>query len=350
MTVPEEVQAAAAAFGLALDSASKLSGGRINPTWLLGPPPSVLRCYCPERIALGMRPLASIAWEHALLKGAAAAGLPVIPPVPTAQGQTLITTGHGWWAHFHFRPGRPLSTLADAEDSIDLLARFHRALAGPHIGPLARQRPGVGERLALGQRYLGAAPQLPLSAVCAHLAQRSSDLPGAAAITAFLPTFLRGLELLRQAREDPAVAVLPRQPTHGDWNPSNLARAESGDLVLYDLDECALDLPLLDVAHALRGLRWYSKLGSEEPLAGPLMAGWLRRYHAQDPIPSVLAPHLPACFAAGPLFYLAHNFAEQIRLPEEDRSWCIQVFGTQLAAMLAEVDALRQLARQIFGA
>jgi len=130
------IEGALGAWGIVPRGVEPLTGGAVNEHWRIDPAegsapgshggaaPLVLRRYHPRHAA------ESTGFEHAVLGFLAARDWPVAPPLPTADGRTVIATEDGRWALFPFLPGAPPpNTPLTLQRKGAVLALLHADLA-----------------------------------------------------------------------------------------------------------------------------------------------------------------------------------------------------------------------------
>ncbi len=188
------------------------------------------------------RSLAAIAFEHALLRHAAARGWPVAAPIEDAEGKSVVTLYGSHFSLFPFLRGEPAphESLAQKRVTGRLLARLHRDMASfEHTG----QRDGFGRAWELDV-FVQAAGGEGFNAL---LAAFSNDHPTLAwAVRREKYRNLR--ELARLGYGD-----LPVAPIHGDYGMDNLLFEGPQLTGLLDFDLARIDAPAYDIAAALNG-------------------------------------------------------------------------------------------------
>jgi Ser/Thr protein kinase RdoA (MazF antagonist) len=199
--------------------------GSINRTILVATASGryALRAYrSPER-----------AWaerEHAIIAFVRATGLPAVAPLPLPGGDTILERGGHCFALFPHAPGRQLARheLQEAEVAAmgSFLARLHLALADypperVQARPLAIDRPGA------------------LAAIERHIA-RIAALPARSASDEAIHERLEGQRAWIAAHPDAstdALALLPQQAIHGDYQEANLFFERGAVSAIIDWDQ-----------------------------------------------------------------------------------------------------------------
>ena len=157
---------------------------------------------------------AAMRWLEAVQNEATGAGFRVPLPIPSRNG-SLIEAG---WTCEPFLAGR-----AFTPDEMPLIAPFidpfHTRLSD------YPQRPGFLSATALAQHGKGG--DVDLAAMPPRLA-----------------------EICRHVW----AGLAPTTVVHGDLNPSNLIRCETGEIGLIDWDECRVDAPIFDIGQVSQPL------------------------------------------------------------------------------------------------
>ena len=341
-----ELLAVARRFGLRPTTAVRLTGGYQNPTWLVrtrGGRPDVLRQYAPYRLANGFRNDRAILWEHALLRHLAAAGLPVIPPVPAPGGDTLISLGDTRWSRFGYVPGTPDVCVEDHHVSgARLLADIHlaaRTFAPP--SELSGQRAGMGERMAIADWFtrISNTPH-SLDALFTAALDPAQDSEGQKTWFRNLDWLRLAIDLVQVAREDTELRGVLRQPIHGDYWNGNLAHDANGIAVVYDFDESALDLRVVDIAKFI-GYSCQLPTGRFDLTRAEQL---LAAYHEHFPLTAPELRHFVPALLSTRLFYLLPQLAEQIIKPSENHAWGWDFWGRSLTWTIAQRHELAAMA------
>ncbi len=343
--VPEAVAAAANAFGIVPISIEKMKGGLQNDTWRVATAQDtfVLRRYGDMRFKYHMRTSATVQWEHRFLAHLHAQGIGVAPAIPDAAGRTLIRKAGGRWSLFPFLECSPVTGPETATAAVDLLVHFHHAAELALPGILRRQRPGVGERLAIASWFLSPRPRMPCADLLKWLEKPEISSPGQQVFSRHRDWIRMAVDSLTPALRDADLAVVPRQPIHGDFFPGNLGLRRRRINTVFDLDECGLDLPTIDLAWAVLEWAWTGGGGLDLSIAETM----LRRYHAKRPISESEARHLPRMMTACNLFYVLRNLAMQHHCPTEDHSRSLGHFIPRIQCSLASYRDIAGLALSI---
>lgn len=161
-----------------------------------------------------------VAAEHAVIRHAAAQGIPTPLPLVAPDGRSVIVMDGTPWSAFPFVAGEMLTGPESAATLGRLLAETHRALASCPTdgltfaeGPLAWETAATLAEMATIEGQIGAREAAGLA-----------DTFDAFTREAFV--VLR--RTLRDAPAPDAFVSLPRQVIHGDFYPPNLLRDRSG--------------------------------------------------------------------------------------------------------------------------
>lgn len=343
--IPVEVQTAAKTFGLAPRKISVLAEGRQNDTWRIhcAHQDFVLRRYGVMRFKYKMRSEATVLWEHALLSHLHRGGIAVAPAISSPNGKTVLRIKGDRWSLFPFVPGKALDAATTAEIAMDLLVRFHQCTAKAASGSLCRQRPGVGERLHITSWFLSPKPRVPLAELLKWLEKPDPASNGHLAFSRCRDWIRLATESLIPAQNDPEMSVLPRQPVHGDFVPANLALKRGKPCIVYDLDDCSLDLRSVDLACGMLWWAWTSGGGMNLDTAAKM----LRRYHTLSPLSQAEVRYLPQTMIACYLFYVLRNLAMQHHSPDQDRSRSLGHFMPRIQWVLATQRDISEMALRV---
>jgi Ser/Thr protein kinase RdoA (MazF antagonist) len=192
----------------------------------------------------------TIRYEHALLRYAAENGIPCVPPMANAAGNTVTEVEGRYYALFAYtaaepyRPPRSAQGIREAE----LLARYHNVM---ERYPVTRQRQGWGYAGRLrawfheNQRGIGTVDEI--------LAWAGALDPNneAHALLSSNAAYIRELvDMLDDEFPEELYAQGPLVVNHGDYIPKNIGVRDEG-LVLFDFDFCVRELRIYDLAMLL---------------------------------------------------------------------------------------------------
>ena len=189
------------------------------------------------------RPNQQLARQHELLRLLAAGGLPVAPPVPTADGEDLVAIEGRTYTIHRFLPGdHPAPADVDAARVAgDVLARLH-VLTRTSAAPAPNPRDGMRER------FLALAAKIP-TRVAAVLGEPTlSRAHDDAAWLRDCVVRLTG-DLTDQRWEG-----LARATIHGDLGASNMLVVRGALTGIVDFDLATRDLRAADIAIAIQYL------------------------------------------------------------------------------------------------
>ncbi|MHB8645889.1 MAG: phosphotransferase enzyme family protein [Thermomicrobiales bacterium] len=158
--------------------------------------------------------------EHAVIRHAAARGIPAPLPLVTPDGHTVVVGSGRPWSAYPFIVGKALAGPETAVTLGTLLAETHRALASC---------PTAGLSFAEGPLdWSTAATLAEMTTIEEHIATRET-MGTADAFDAFTRGAFDVLRaLLRDAPPPDTFAWLPRQVIHGDFYPPNILCDRSG--------------------------------------------------------------------------------------------------------------------------
>ncbi|MGI8687069.1 MAG: phosphotransferase enzyme family protein [Thermomicrobiales bacterium] len=152
--------------------------------------------------------------EHAVIRHAAARGLPIPLPHSTADGKSVVVIEGMPWSAYPFIAGEALTGPETARTLGRLLAETHRALVSC---------PTTGLTFAEGPLDWSTAATL---AEMTTIAERIAARAAAGTVDAFDTFTCDAFDVLRQMLRDApppdAFAWLPQQVIHGDFYPPNL--------------------------------------------------------------------------------------------------------------------------------
>lgn len=155
-----------------------------------------------------------VAAEHAVIRHAAARGIPTPLPLVAPNGRSVIVVGGTPWSAYPFIAGETLTGPEAAATLGTLLAETHRALADCSTSGLTFAEGTLD--------WSTAATLAEMATIEEHIAARIAT--GAAdAFDAFMRAAFDTLRrILHDAPLPDAFAWLPRQVIHGDFYPPNL--------------------------------------------------------------------------------------------------------------------------------
>jgi homoserine kinase type II len=250
--------------------------GSINQTLLVAAASGryALRAYrSPER--------AWVEREHAIIAFVRAAGLPAVAPLPLPGDDTIFERGGRCFALFPHAPGRQLARheLQEAEVAAmgSFLARLHLALADypterVQARPLAIDRPGA------------------LAAIERHSA-RIAALPARSASDDAILERLEGQRAWIAAHPDAstdALALLPQQAIHGDYQEANLFFERGAVSAIIDWDQAYVAARAWELVRAFDLVFRF----------GPPCAAMLAAYRERAPMPLEQLDAAARCYAA----------------------------------------------------
>jgi Ser/Thr protein kinase RdoA (MazF antagonist) len=217
---------------------------------------------------------ADIAWEHAVLRGLAAAGFPSSVPVAAFDGRSWTHLDGRIWGALSFLPGRPLASEAapDSEAAGAFLARYHQA----------------ARTLAVEEQRPTAAPITRLREVT-----RWDHLQAALGSSEALVQFDRLLDDLDDGLRELEYEQVEQIVIHGDATHENLIVDGSPPRIvgLIDFGSAHLAGWPLDLAAAL----WRSgrAVDSNVELDLGRVGQYVRGYHREIALTSELAGAIP---------------------------------------------------------
>ncbi len=182
--------------------------------------------------------------EHAVIRHAAAHGVPTPLPLVAPDGRSVIPIHGVPWSAFPFIAGEMLAGPSTAPTLGRLLAKTHRALASC---------PTAGLTFAEGPlTWSTAASRAEMYLIEEHIAVR--EAAGTAdhfdAFTRHAFETLRGI--LRDAPSPDAFTSLPQQVIHGDFYPPNLLCDPSGaPIAVLDWEFATVRPRVWDIARAI---------------------------------------------------------------------------------------------------
>ncbi len=182
--------------------------------------------------------------EHAVIRHAAAHGVPTPTPLVAPDGRSVVVVAGTPWSAFPFVDGATLTGPTAATTLGALLARTHHALASC---------PTEGLAFAEGPLdWSTAATRTEMATIAGHIAAR--EAAGAAdAFDAFVRAAFGTLrQVLDDAPSPDAFAWLPRQVIHGDFYPPNLlCDAAGAPIAVLDWEFATVRPRVWDIARAL---------------------------------------------------------------------------------------------------
>lgn len=235
---------------------------------------------------------ARLAWDHALLRHLARAGLPVVPALKTWDGSRWVREADRVYEIYPWVQGEEFSPAVQAQlwAAGDLLARLHQA--GEGFSPRARKDL---------PRLFAPSDRLPeIAEARALLAEGASagdySLGEAGRILDRLEAEVQGL---LERLPDERYWALPRAIIHGDYHPANVKFRGTEIVGLFDWDWACRQARLKDVAD---GILFFA-CPRQRPLKGDLVA------LTQPPL-----------YDADRLHLFLEAYQERLPLTEEERT------------------------------
>lgn len=239
--------------------------------------------------------------EQAVIRWAAGAGLPVIPPATTPGGAPIVEFAGHLWSIYPWIEGRTLQRGSIAPEGARmlgrLLGRLHRVLAG-----YPREGPGRNSEL----RWDREASLADLALVGERMRERGAKPQWKQAFEEHLAMVDSG-----ETQESSRFEWLPVQPTHGDFHERNVMLDGDGNvLAVVDWERFCLQPPAFEVLRAI-SFMWLL----EEPLLRPFLEGYAAEHRLAA---GTVAPAVDAWWQSGVHntwawrdFYLAGNSATE---------------------------------------
>lgn len=237
-----------------------------------------------------------VAAEHAVVRHAAAHGLPTPLPLVTAGGRSVVVVEGTPWSAYPFITGETLRGPETARTLGRLLAETHRALASC---------PTTGLTFAEGPLdWSTTATIAEMTTIEEHIAAREAADTADAFDTFTRAAFDALRQILRDASPPDAFAWLPRQVIHGDFYPPNLLCDLPGmPIAVLDWEFATVRPRVWDVVRAIA----FTFLGvHDDPPDVAAARSCVAAYRAIVPLPDDE-------LAAGIALYLwrtAHNLAK----------------------------------------
>jgi Ser/Thr protein kinase RdoA (MazF antagonist) len=216
-----------------------------------------------------------VAAEHAVIRHAAAHGIPAPLPLLAPDGESVVFVDGTPWSVYPFVEGRILAGERMPEILGTLLARTHLALASYPISTadIAAGVMGWDTDAALRE----------MATIEAHITQR--EAAGTAdAFDIFAKDAFAALREIIQTAPPPArLEWLPRQMIHGDCYPPNILCDPAGEPVaLLDWEFASVRPRVWDIARAIA----FTFLGVHgEPMDLPAARRCVAAYRAVQPLP-----------------------------------------------------------------
>lgn len=213
--------------------------------------------------------------EHAVIRHAAARGIPAPLPLLASDGRGVVVVDGVPWSAFPFVAGTTLAGAGLPETLGMLLAQVHPALASCPVAGLAfAEGPLVWDTEATRAGMDEIATHIAARAV----AGRADDFDR---FTLYAFAILRGI--LDDAPRPEAFAVLPRQVIHGDCYPPNILCDPAGrPIALLDWEFATVRPRVWDVARAL-AFTFLGVHGTPPDFAGARRC--VAAYRAVQPLP-----------------------------------------------------------------
>jgi Ser/Thr protein kinase RdoA (MazF antagonist) len=185
-----------------------------------------------------------VAAEHAVIRHAAARGIPTPPPLAAPDGRSVVVVDGTPWSAFPFVAGAMLAGPRTAATLGRLLAETHRALAScPTAGLVFAEGPLTWDTAATREE---------MATIEGHIAER--EAAGTAdAFDAFTRQSFAALRpVLDEAPPPDAFAWLPQQVIHGDFYPPNLLCDPFGlPVAVLDWEFATVRPRVWDIARAI---------------------------------------------------------------------------------------------------
>jgi Ser/Thr protein kinase RdoA (MazF antagonist) len=285
-----------------------------------------------KRHFAAVRPAASLAFSHRVLRVAAERGLRVAPALSAGDGAEILEFDGDFLSVYPDLGGAPMTdddlTPAEAERAGATLALLHTTLADLATGA-GRPRGGV----RVGSRVLRS--REPAQAWRAIVGQAPAALEALAELPA-LATLLERLQATgRRLRGDLAEA----RPAlvHGDFGPGNVLVQDDGPWAVVDWDLCDVDLAVWDLARAIdrSSVVWSADPGAPVEVRAEVAQAWLRGYSAHQPLLAAERRALPVLMAASRVDLDAHVLALAAGLEVDMATQLLRVGCVRLARAAA---------------
>ncbi|MGI8855781.1 MAG: phosphotransferase enzyme family protein [Thermomicrobiales bacterium] len=185
-----------------------------------------------------------VAAEHAVIRHAAARGIPTPLPLIAPDGRSVIVVDGSPWSAFPFVAGAMLAGPETAATLGRLLATTHRALAScPTDGLTFAEGPLAWDT---------AATRAEMMTIAGHIAEREAART-ADAFDAFTGQAFAALrQVLDDAPPPDTFAWLPRQVIHGDFYPPNvLCDPDGAPVAVLDWEFATVRPRVWDIARAI---------------------------------------------------------------------------------------------------
>jgi Ser/Thr protein kinase RdoA (MazF antagonist) len=247
----QAVLAALDQYGLEVSKVSRLPKGHSNDHFIVeaGPGTHVLRRYAqPGQRGWNrrVRSAASVQYEHDVLAFAHARGIPCLPAVPNRDGRTVTEHDGRLYALFPFLDAQTYVDDVDAGvKAARLLAVFHRVMgefAPPSQRPHRGFRPFLKDWFHDCEEGLGRADEILRWALTLD-----AQTPTQRYMAEHAAALMAALDALGQFPAE-LYAQRPAVVNHGDYYYANLGCRDGQIVAVYDLDDCVLDHPMLDLS------------------------------------------------------------------------------------------------------
>jgi Ser/Thr protein kinase RdoA (MazF antagonist) len=185
-----------------------------------------------------------VAAEHAVIRHAAAQGIPTPLPIVAPDGRSVIVVDGTPWSVFPFVAGAMLTGPEQAVTLGHLLAQTHRALASCPTNDLVFAEGPLA--------WDTAATLAEMATIEGHIAERETTGETDAFDAFTCEAFAALRQILHDAPPLDAFAWLPRQVIHGDFYPPNLLCDASGiPIAVLDWEFATIRPRIWDIARAI---------------------------------------------------------------------------------------------------
>lgn len=237
-----------------------------------------------------------VAAEHAVIRHAAARGIPTPLPLRAPDGASVVVVGGRPWSAFPYVTGATLAGAGMPPTLGALLATTHRALADCRTGGLVFAEGPL--------RWETAATCAEMATIERHIAARVAAGRADAFDRFTIEAFATLRPILEETPPPEAFAWLPRQVIHGDCYPQNiLCDAAGAPVALLDWEFATVRPRVWDIARMVA----FTFLGVHgEPPDFAAARRCVAAYRAVQPLPD-------GEIAAGIALYLArtaHNIVK----------------------------------------
>jgi Ser/Thr protein kinase RdoA (MazF antagonist) len=164
-------------------------------------------------------------------------------------------------------------------------------------------------------------------------ARPAPDSPGQQALADGLAEVRTLLDMVSAAAADPVLAQVPRIPIHGDYVAGNLGFRGERLSAIYDLDDSARDLRVLDLSKLL--VYWCRR--PDGTLDRRRFTKLFARYQRAHPLTAAEVRHFWAANIAMDLVYLLAHMSLQVSRPAHDCRWVLNMRLRPNIALLADL-------------